>query len=182
VKADIVHCYVGNAVSAEAALRRIHVMPRGYTQARFHNAKGEVIETTEMPTNRIFPKLNIPSSLTLTKKLNSDTISFVEARKPNHWFAYHVETFEKRAPSSGPGVDYDFVEERIVARCAALTQQGRHCKNEAEKGSMFCHSAHRPEKGSFPLIDDPFLIYEFEEIAALVDLNPYYEKLKKEYE
>jgi len=154
-------------------------MPRGYTQATFHDADGEVVDVVELPTNRVFPILGIPSSHALTLNLAENCVQMVKAHKPTSWFAYRTETYSKREPSAVPGVNYDFMEDRIVARCAAMTKQGKHCKNEAEKGSMFCHSAHRPEKGVFPLVEHEFLLQEFRQIASLGPLHSFYENLKK---
>ena len=154
-------------------------MSRGFTEARFHNADGEVVDVVQMPTNRVFSILAFPSESAVVYNPIKDFVSIVKAFKPMNWFAYRSETYVKRTPSKGPGVDYDFQEVRIVARCAAQTKQGKHCRNEAEKGSLFCHGAHRPEKGTFPLVENDFLIDEFHDIAALGPISPNYELLNK---
>lgn len=77
------------------------------------------------------------------------------------------DIYDKRERTEADtGVKYTFVETREIGRCAALTKAGKHCCNDAAKGSLVCETAHRTEKANFSLIAEGIVLDELRAIAS----------------
>jgi hypothetical protein len=61
-----------------------------------------------------------------------------DRRKHPHWLRYSSDVYEKIAPGLHGRVEYQFLHSEHFTRCAALTKQGKLCRNDAEPPSDVC--------------------------------------------
>jgi hypothetical protein len=59
-------------------------------------------------------------------------------RRRSHWVGYSLDVYEKIAPGLHGEVEYKFLRSESVARCTAITKQGKLCRNDAEPLTDFC--------------------------------------------
>jgi hypothetical protein len=71
-------------------------------------------------------------------KLNSKKLSM-------NWHSYGIEIYEKEEKKNRhkPGTIYNFIEQRMIERCVAMTKKGLRCMKPALYGKEYCCITHK---------------------------------------
>jgi len=102
-------------------------------------ADGEIIEN--FPINQLRPELSIRAQEGTYFATNpSGGMSIIKGKLNSLWHSYSVSVYEKNelTKASTGNVEYDYIGERDIERCTALTQKNTQCMNAAIHGNSLC--------------------------------------------
>lgn len=100
---------------------------------------GEIIEN--VPVNQLRPELSFRTQEDIYFANHpSGDMAIMKGKLNNLWHSYSVSVYEKNefTKASTGNVEYNFVKDRDVERCTALTQKNTQCMNAAIHENPFC--------------------------------------------
>jgi hypothetical protein len=103
------------------------------------DADGEIIENVSV--NQLRPELSFRTQEDIYFANHpSGGMSIMKGKLNKLWHSYSVSVYQKSelAQASTGNVEYKFVEDRDVERCAALTNKNVQCMNAAINGNPLC--------------------------------------------
>ncbi len=99
----------------------------------------EIIEN--VPAHRLAPELSlrIQDDIYFANHPSGD-MSIMKGKLNNLWHSYSVSVYEKNELTKAPSgnVEYNYIGERVIERCTALTQKNTQCMNAAIHEKSLC--------------------------------------------
>ena len=144
-------------------------MARGRTQFRFHGGLYDGAIYNNIASIHAHETISHALSTHAIWSPDGKSIGLVkrqDGRLSREWLAVASATYRKeRGNNEASGVDYAFVRARLIGRCAALSKNGKQCRNKAAEGSILCCTSHKEGQTGLALVGSEALLGVLESIA-----------------
>lgn len=98
-------------------------------------------DTDELPAHILKDTVRVMSEYYYVTPENGEGMEIrrFTGRLHKNWHCYLVSVYQKRPKKkNSAGTVYEFIEEVEVERCYQRTKEGRQCRREAERNTLYC--------------------------------------------